>query len=165
MFKADLNSITSKHMRETLEAEFNVGSLKEYKTYIDTQMITIMGQMESASNIFEYLYLGTEWNACNKEELEKNNVMYIVNVTKEIINAFPDKIKYHTIQVWDTPSDDLMPHWEASYRFIRQGTPCSPWNYVLTLVLLSFPGTPCSLALRAHAGIPCSRWYSILLGT
>ncbi len=35
-------------------------------------MITIMGQMEKASKIFDYLFLGTEWNACNWEELEAN---------------------------------------------------------------------------------------------
>lgn len=31
-----------------------------------------MGQMESASKIFDYLYLGTEWNASNEEELAAN---------------------------------------------------------------------------------------------
>ncbi len=35
-------------------------------------MIVIMGQMEAASRIFDYLYLGTEWNASNLEELETN---------------------------------------------------------------------------------------------
>lgn len=35
-------------------------------------MITIMGQMDRASRIFDYMYLGTEWNASNLEELESN---------------------------------------------------------------------------------------------
>jgi len=35
-------------------------------------MIMIMGQMEPASQIFDYMYLGTEWNASNIEELEAN---------------------------------------------------------------------------------------------
>ena len=35
-------------------------------------MIVIMGQMDAASRIFDYLYLGTEWNASNWEELEAN---------------------------------------------------------------------------------------------
>jgi protein phosphatase slingshot len=35
-------------------------------------MIIIMGQMDAASKIFDYLYLGTEWNASNWEELEAN---------------------------------------------------------------------------------------------
>jgi hypothetical protein len=35
-------------------------------------MIVIMGQMDAASKIFDYLYLGTEWNASNWEELAAN---------------------------------------------------------------------------------------------
>ena len=91
-------------MRLGLEKHFGM-SLKEYKAFIDTQVlplflresplsrpsvalvyvygdvawtltgaqtITIMGQMESASKIFDYLYLGTEWNASNEEELAAN---------------------------------------------------------------------------------------------
>jgi hypothetical protein len=30
----------------------------------------VMGQMEAASPIFENLFLGTEWNAQNADELE-----------------------------------------------------------------------------------------------
>ena len=35
-------------------------------------MIVIMGQMDKASHVFENVYLGTEWNASNIEELEAN---------------------------------------------------------------------------------------------
>ena len=37
-----------------------------------SQMIVIMGQMDKASHVFENVYLGTEWNASNIEELETN---------------------------------------------------------------------------------------------
>eukprot|EP00047_Mylnosiga_fluctuans_P014711 m.40631 g.40631 ORF g.40631 m.40631 type:complete len:922 (+) comp5624_c0_seq1:186-2951(+) len=118
MFNSDLDNITAKQVREGLEKHF--GSLKEYKAFIDNQMITIMGQMESASKIFDYLHLGTEWNACNKEELEAKNCRYIINVTKEIPNAFPGKIKYLNIRIYDTPTAELLPHWDDTYRFIRE---------------------------------------------
>ena len=58
-------------MSEKLEAHFQA-DLREYKNWINEQMIVIMGQMDAASQIFDYLFLGTEWNASNLEELEAN---------------------------------------------------------------------------------------------
>jgi hypothetical protein len=64
-----------------------------------TRACTRVGvQMEPSSKIFDYLYLGTEWNASNWEELEKNNCRYILNVTHEIPNSFPDTIKYYNVK-------------------------------------------------------------------
>ena len=45
--------------------------LKEYMEYIDTEMLTVLGQMDCASQILDFLYLGSEWNASNLEELEE----------------------------------------------------------------------------------------------
>ena len=33
-------------------------------------MLKILGQMDEASKILDYLYLGSEWNASNFEELK-----------------------------------------------------------------------------------------------
>ena len=46
-------------------------SLAEYKPFIDEEMIVIMRQMDAASEIFDYLYLGSEWNASNLEDLQE----------------------------------------------------------------------------------------------
>ena len=46
--------------------------LNEYKHMIDQEMIFIMRQLDSSSKIFDHLYLGSEWNACNYEELKSN---------------------------------------------------------------------------------------------
>ncbi|EDQ92582.1 uncharacterized protein MONBRDRAFT_5247 [Monosiga brevicollis MX1] len=119
MFKSDLDTITSKQLRLQLEAEFDM-DLKKYRKIIDQQMITVMGQMEPSSKIFDYLYLGTEWNASNWEELSRNNCQYIINVTCEIENFFPDKIKYCNIRVWDVPTTTIWPNWNRTYDFIRQ---------------------------------------------
>ena len=35
-------------------------------------MLVILGQLDKPSRIFDYLYLGTEWNASNWEELRQN---------------------------------------------------------------------------------------------
>jgi hypothetical protein len=54
--------------------------------------------MEPSSKIFDYLYLGTEWNASNWEELEANNCRFILNVTREIPNFFPEHIQYYNVR-------------------------------------------------------------------
>jgi protein phosphatase slingshot len=71
MSSVDLDQITSKSIRIRLEEEMD-SDLAEYKSFIDQEMITILGQMDQATEIFPYLFLGSEWNASNFEELERN---------------------------------------------------------------------------------------------
>lgn len=71
----DLEQVTSKEIRNKLEAHFQ-RDLTEYKSYIDKEMIKIMGQMEESSKILDYLYLGSEWNASNFEELKGKGFVY-----------------------------------------------------------------------------------------
>ena len=47
-------------------------NLREYRHFIDTEMFEILGQMDAPSKIQDYLYLGSEWNASNIEELQNN---------------------------------------------------------------------------------------------
>ena len=48
--------------------------LSLYKSYIDKEMIRIMGQLDEPSKILDYLYLGSEWNASNFEELKDKGI-------------------------------------------------------------------------------------------
>ena len=48
--------------------------LSEYKQVINEEMLVVMRQMDSPSQIFDFLYLGSEWNASNLEELQKNRL-------------------------------------------------------------------------------------------
>lgn len=57
-------------LRNRLEVELSM-SLTEFKHFIDEEMITVMRQMDAPSQIFDYLYLGSEWNASNLDELQK----------------------------------------------------------------------------------------------
>ena len=56
-------------IRTKLETELDA-DLSEFKSFIDQEMLTILGQMDEASEIFDYLYLGSEWNASNLEEMK-----------------------------------------------------------------------------------------------
>lgn len=69
MISVDLEQVTSKEIRSELEAQLG-RDLSDYKSFIDKEMIRIMGQLEEPSKILDYLYLGSEWNASNFEELK-----------------------------------------------------------------------------------------------
>ncbi|KAM9329708.1 protein phosphatase Slingshot homolog 1 [Gastrophryne carolinensis] len=119
MMSKDLENVTCKEIRNELEKKLSC-NLKEYKEYIDNEMLLILGQMDKASLIFDYLYLGSEWNASNLEELNTSGVGYILNVTREIDNFFPGLFSYHNIRVYDEETTDLLSHWNDTYHFINK---------------------------------------------
>lgn len=71
MMSVDLDEVTSKYIRSRLEEDLDM-DLGEFKSFIDQEMLTILGQMDAATEIFDHVYLGSEWNASNLEELQKN---------------------------------------------------------------------------------------------
>ncbi|XP_065106802.2 protein phosphatase Slingshot homolog 1 isoform X1 [Paramisgurnus dabryanus] len=117
MMCQDLENVTSKEIRIVLEQQMN-RNLKEYKEFIDNEMLLILGQMDKATVIFDHLYLGSEWNASNLEELQETGVGYILNVTREIDNFFPGTFCYHNVRVYDDEATDLLAHWNETYNFI-----------------------------------------------
>ncbi|KAK5864837.1 hypothetical protein PBY51_016046 [Eleginops maclovinus] len=114
----DLDNLTSKMVHSALETRIGF-DMKPFKEYIDNEILVTMAQMDNPSKIFDFLYLGSEWNAANFEELQKNNVGYILNVTREIDNFFPESFTYMNIRVYDVEATDLLPHWKDTYNFIK----------------------------------------------
>ncbi|XP_012719015.2 protein phosphatase Slingshot homolog 1 isoform X2 [Fundulus heteroclitus] len=119
MTSQDLENVTCKQIRTELERHMNC-NLKEYKEFIDNEMLLILGQMDKATLIFDHVYLGSEWNASNLEELQETGVGYILNVTREIDNFFPGTFCYHNIRVYDEDATDLLAHWNDTYNFIMK---------------------------------------------
>nr|XP_057907196.1 protein phosphatase Slingshot homolog 1 isoform X1 [Doryrhamphus excisus] len=117
MMFQDLENITSKEIRTELEQHMSC-NLTEYKEFIDNEMLLILGQMDKATVIFDHVYLGSEWNASNLEELRDCGVGYILNVTREIDNFFPGMFSYHNVRVYDEDATDLLAHWNDTYNFI-----------------------------------------------
>ncbi|KAM9823114.1 protein phosphatase Slingshot homolog 1 isoform X4 [Syngnathus typhle] len=113
----DLENVTCKQIRTELEQHMSC-NLKEFKEFIDNEMLLILGQMDKATLIFDHVYLGSEWNASNLEELQETGVGYILNVTREIDNFFPGTFHYHNIRVYDQEATDLLAHWNDTYNFI-----------------------------------------------
>ncbi|KAM9331602.1 protein phosphatase Slingshot homolog 2b [Pholidichthys leucotaenia] len=119
MMQKDLENVTSKEIRTELEMHMTC-NLREFKEFIDNEMIVILGQMDSPTEIFDHVFLGSEWNASNLEELQKSGVQYILNVTREIDNFFPGVFEYHNIRVYDEEATDLLAYWNDTYKFISR---------------------------------------------
>ena len=117
MKSSNLDTITSKRIRAQLESDLGQ-NLEEHKSFIDTEILQILGQMDPASKILDYLYLGSEWNAGNLEELHANGITHILNVTREIDNFFPADFKYKNIRVYDEESTNLRKYFDDSYRYV-----------------------------------------------
>ncbi|KAK2499495.1 hypothetical protein MC885_015238 [Smutsia gigantea] len=122
---SDLESITSKEIRQALELRLG-RPLQQYRDFIDNQMLLLMAQQDRASRIFPHLYLGSEWNAANLEELQRNRISHILNMAREIDNFYPERFIYHNVRLWDEESAQLLPHWKETHRFVEaaraQGT-------------------------------------------
>lgn len=119
MKTSNLDTITSKKIRKQLEGDLRQ-SLEEYKSFIDKEILVILGQMDPASRILDYLYLGSEWNASNLEELHANRITHILNVTREIDNFFPADFKYKNIRVYDEEATDLLRYFDETNKFIKE---------------------------------------------
>ncbi|PAV59301.1 hypothetical protein WR25_13889 isoform B [Diploscapter pachys] len=117
MQSLDLEQVTSRDIKEALTQE--LGNVDAYKEFIEIEMLVILGQMEKPSQIFDYLYLGNEWNASNYDELMSNEVGYILNMTREVDNFFPQQFCYRKYLVSDEPSTQLLSHWNETTEFIK----------------------------------------------
>uniref|UniRef100_A0A1S4GAY2 protein-serine/threonine phosphatase n=1 Tax=Anopheles gambiae TaxID=7165 RepID=A0A1S4GAY2_ANOGA len=119
MMSVDLDDVTSKFIRGRLEELLDM-DLGEYKPFIDAEMLVILGQMDAPTEIFDHVYLGSEWNASNLEELQRNGVHHILNVTREIDNFFPGLFHYCNVRVYDDEKTDLLRHWDNTFKFISR---------------------------------------------
>lgn len=46
-------------------------SLNDHKKLVDQEMFKVIGQFETASEVLDHLYLGSEWNAMDLEGLKE----------------------------------------------------------------------------------------------
>ncbi|XP_074774664.1 protein phosphatase Slingshot homolog 3 [Athene noctua] len=123
MASADLESVTSKEVREELERRTG-HSLAQHKDFIDNEMLLVLAQMDRPSRVFPHLYLGSEWNAANLEELQQNRVTHILNVAREIDNFFPALFTYMNVRVYDEETAQLLPHWNDTFLFLSRVRAC-----------------------------------------
>jgi len=58
-------------VKERLQESMKI-DMREYRSLINEEMLVVMRQLDSASKILSYLYLGSAWNASNLDELQEN---------------------------------------------------------------------------------------------
>ncbi|RUS89740.1 hypothetical protein EGW08_002443, partial [Elysia chlorotica] len=117
MMVVDLDEATSIMLRRAVEEKMGI-SLISYKSYFDEEVMRILGQMDEPSEILDFLYLGSEWNASNLEEIKSKGIGYILNITKEIDNFFMGMLQYYNVRLLDVEDSDLLKHWDKTYKFI-----------------------------------------------
>ncbi|XP_063677816.1 protein phosphatase Slingshot-like isoform X2 [Bolinopsis microptera] len=118
MHKIDMEVADCGSIRKQVEKNLNM-NLADSKSWVNEQILTIYGQMDEPSLILDYLYLGTEWNACNVEELQENGVTHILNVSRDIENFFEKNFQYLRVDVLDRPDQNLLEYWQETYNFIK----------------------------------------------
>ncbi|GMS86707.1 hypothetical protein PENTCL1PPCAC_8882, partial [Pristionchus entomophagus] len=119
MHSVDLEEVTTRDIKQQLAAAAPGINVDQHKEFVDREMLVVLGQLEKPSRIFPYLYLGSEWNASNWDELQANNVGYILNMTQEVDNFFPHRFVYRKVWVDDEAGTPLLSHWNATNKFIK----------------------------------------------
>ena len=72
------------------------------------------------SKIFNWLYLGSYRNACDKQEIKDIGINYVLNCAIECMESFPTGVKYRHLKLNDMPSFKIIPHLEKATSFINQ---------------------------------------------
>ena len=72
------------------------------------------------SKIFNWLYLGSYRNACDKQEIKDIGINYVLNCAVECLETFPVGVHYCHLKLSDMPSFKILPHLERATSFINQ---------------------------------------------
>lgn len=74
-----------------------------------------------STQILDWLYLGGFRNSSNHKELTvRTNIGYILNVSVECQNSFPEQFVYKKYELEDHPSQDLTPYFEEACEFLEE---------------------------------------------
>lgn len=118
----DLTKLSTNSIRLELEAELS-NELKEQEKTIRSQINALIGQIEKPTLITEHIYIGSEWNSSNKEELEKLGITHILNLSSESPNYFPKTIGYYNISLTKAEllnDDNIDRYFEEASQFIEK---------------------------------------------
>ncbi len=72
------------------------------------------------SKVFDWLFLGSYRNACDRKEIKDLGINYVLNCAVECLESFPNNVKYCHLKLNDMPSFKILPHLERATSFINQ---------------------------------------------
>jgi hypothetical protein len=64
------------------------------------------------------IYLGNSFNSASHWTLASRNIKYVMNVTSEIPNYYPNDFIYHKISIKDNNITSIVPYLDASYKIL-----------------------------------------------
>ena len=83
--------------------------------------IKILKDDNSPIEIIPHLFLGSIGCASNLKQLENNKMTHILCCASGIKNFFPNKFKYHNLQLLDSDKEDIKKYFDESFNFIDNG--------------------------------------------
>eukprot|EP00038_Savillea_parva_P003823 m.130734 g.130734 ORF g.130734 m.130734 type:complete len:234 (-) comp11291_c0_seq1:6539-7240(-) len=99
---------------------------RQHKPQIEHALAQAYGRLEPPSRLTDTLYLGSEWNATNLEELRALRIRHVVNCTSEhdvggVPAPFgPDGITYMRLAQLDDNDATLIQYWDDVHGFIKR---------------------------------------------
>ena len=106
------------HVEETYGKQI-IGKFGYSKAMIDRIVYRAIGELDPPTQIFENLFLGSEYNASNFNELKNLKITHILNVTTEIDQFFPADFAYKQIHILDDPNAKLYPSFAFACEFLE----------------------------------------------
>ena len=70
------------------------------------------------THIIDNIYVGSAFNASHYNTLQDLDIGLIINITSEISNQYPDKIKYKKYPLYDNNKQSIKTHLENAYKNI-----------------------------------------------
>lgn len=123
LLRHDLEDLTMgdiySEVKEILGEEI-IGKRGYSKTKFDTLTLKAVGQLHPPTHIIDNLYLGSEHNASNREELLSLKIKLVVNISFEIENFFPKTFKYYKVAIKDKKSEDIKKFFKATADIIHE---------------------------------------------
>ena len=83
--------------------------------------IKILKDDNTPIEIIPHLFLGSIGCASNLKQLENNKMTHILCCASGIKNFFPNKFKYHNLQLLDSDKEDIKKYFDESFNFIDNG--------------------------------------------
>jgi len=98
----------------------NIQPLKK-RIFLKVPMVTqVKTFLSPPTYIVNGIYLGSAFNASNKELLDYYNIKYIINVTNEISNYYPEDITYVNYKIYDNNKDKISDFLDDSYIKLKE---------------------------------------------
>ena len=88
-------------------------------------------QSSHITEVINNIFIGSYLNAKNWNELEKNNIKYILNCATECKNIFEDKIKYLKLDIKDQNDFPIQDFFDKGIQFIQESVNNNDGNILI----------------------------------